>query len=385
MTELRTLLIDLSRHFGGASSRTLALLEGMSGNYTALATLSDSPVSQYALEKQLNTHVIGRHKLDITVVSQLKQLMSQQRIQVIDTQNPQSQFWARLAVVKTDVALVSTLNSWYFDEHNGNIKGRAYQMLQNFTHSRVDMFIAVSEQICNRLQESGVHPDRIKLIPNAVSINPESIKADYGALYREFDFPEDAFVCCSVGRLVEAKAYTYLLEAMAKVVTKLPRLYCLIVGSGHLYQALSEQIRQLGLEQRVRLVGNQTPNKTLQLMKSTDMFIMPSITEGTPIALLEAATLKIPIIASRVGGIPSILTSDDFALLIESADITALAEAIKSQYEQPGLAQKRAAKLQAHILNKYGIAAHVEATRLAYEQALENQMKRRKLQYKQAK
>ncbi len=380
LTELRTLLIDLSRYFGGASSRTLALLEGMSGNYAALATLSDSPVSQYAVEKCLNTHVVGRHKLDTAMLPQLKHLIRDQRIRVVDTQNPQSQFWARLAVGKTNAALVSTLNSWYFDEHNGNIKGRAYQMLQNLTHSRVDMFIAVSEQICNRLQESGVHEDRIRLIPNAIAIALDSIKADHFALCKEFEFPKDSVICCSVGRLVEAKGYTYLLNTLAKVVTTLPRLYCLIIGSGHLHQSLSEQIRQLGLEQRVRLAGNHPPNKTLQLMKSADMFIMPSITEGTPVALLEAAALKIPIIASRVGGIPSILTSDDFGLLIESADVTTLAEAIKSQYEQPGAAQKRAENAQAHVLSKYGIASQIEATRLAYEQALENQMKRRKLQ-----
>ena len=374
--ELRTLLIDLSRHFGGASSRALALLDGLSINNSVLATLRNSPVSRYATEKQLNALSVGNHKLDMKIPSRLKQIILKQQIQVVDTQNPQSQFWGHLAVGRKNTALVSTLNSWYFDEHNGNIKGRVYQMLQNLTHSRVDMFIAVSEQIRDRLSGNGVHQDHIKLIPNAVSINPNAIKANRFSVCKEFDFPDDAIICCSVGRLVEAKGYTFLLEAMARVGDTLPRLYCLIIGKGRLDHALAERIKKLGLEQRVIIAGDQPPEKTLQLIKSADMFVMPSISEGTPVALLEAAALKIPIIASRVGGIPSILTANDNALLTEAGNVADLAEAITSLYKQPAAAKERAIKAQTHVLNQYGFDALARATRAAYEQALENVKKR---------
>jgi len=365
----RALLIDLSRHFGGASKRALALLGGLSGEQGALAVLQGSPISRLAADHQYDCHVIARHKLDVRIPKKLGHLIQRHRFQVIDTQNPQSQLWGCLAAARSGVALVSTLNSWYFDEHGGNWKGRLYQTLQQITNPGVDLFIAVSGEIRERLLSSGIDEERIALIPNAVTLEPSSIARDRPTLCREFDFPPDAQVCCAVGRLVEAKGYANLLAAMARIAESHPRSRCLIIGDGGLYQTLARRIRQLGLQQRVRLTGFQPPDRTASLLKSSDLFVMPSISEGTPVALLEAAALGKPIAASRAGGIGSIVRHDEHALLVAPGDEAALAGALATLFDHPDLAHRLGSTAQTHVLSHFGLASQVETTRKAYQRA----------------
>ncbi len=363
------MLIDLSKHFGGASKRALALLGGLSGEQCALAVLQDSPIARLAADHQYDCHVIARHKLDVQISKRLDHLIQRHRFQVIDTQNPQSQLWGRLAAAGSGAALVSTLNSWYFDEHGGNWKGRFYQRLQQITNPRVDLFIAVSTEIRERLLSNGIDEERIALIPNAVTLQPSSIASDRPALCREFDFPPDAQVCCAVGRLVEAKGYAHLFAAMARIAESHPRSRCLIIGDGGLYQTLAGRICRLGLQQRIRLAGFQPPDRTASLLKSSDLFVMPSISEGTPVALLEAAALGKPIVASRAGGIGSIVHHDEHALLAAPGDEAALAGALATLLDHPDLAHRLANQAQTHVLTHFGLTSQIEATRQAYERA----------------
>jgi len=363
------LLIDLSKHFGGASKRALALLGGLFDEQSALAALQESPVARLAAHHQYHCHAIARHKFDPRIPKKLGALIQQHRFQVIDTQNPQSQLWGRIAAAHSGVALVSTLNSWYFDEHGGNWKGQFYQKLQQITNARVDLFVAVSNEIRQRLLSSGIDDERIALIPNAVTLEPSAVASNHAALCRTFDFPPDALVCCAVGRLVEAKGYAHLLAAIARIRESHPRLHCLIIGDGERYQTLANHIRQMGLQRRVRLAGFQPPDRTASLLKSSDLFVMPSISEGTPVALLEAAALGKPIVASRAGGIASMVRHEEHALLVTPGDDAALADALAALLDHPDRAHRLGSQAQTHALTHFGLAAQVDATRQAYERA----------------
>ena len=193
------------------------------------------------------------------------------------------------------VSLVSTLNSWYANEHGKtSFKGRIYTSLELLSNQSLDLYITVSEKDHQSLLKAGLPEEKIELIYNAVDINFSALPGDAEWLRQKFDLPPDSVVCTAVGRLVPVKGYDVLVSALQSIAAKVPQLFCLIVGEGESKEELSAQIREMGLEGRIRLLGYYDRENAMSVLKASDIFVMPSRYEGTPIALLEAAAFGAP-------------------------------------------------------------------------------------------
>jgi glycosyltransferase involved in cell wall biosynthesis len=365
----RTLIVDLAVRYGGVSSRVLSLLGGLPAGRAALAGLAGSAITRRAQALGLAVHTVGASKADPRIVGRLARVIRDGGYQVLDTQNVQSKLWGSLAAARTGAALVSTLHSWYEDEHGGSLKGRIYQTIERLTSRSLDLTITVSSQGRERALASGVPQEAIALILNAVEIDPESVPGDRAWLSRTFDLPDDAITCCAVGRLVQQKGYSDLVEAIGLMRDEHPSLYCLIVGEGRYHDELAGQIAAAGLEERVRLSGFQERDKVLSIVKTGDIFVMPSRSEGTPVALLEAAALARPILATRVGGIPEMVTDGEQALLVEPGDGPALAAGLRRLCDDPALATRLGAQARERVDREFGLGAQIEATQRAYREA----------------
>jgi glycosyltransferase involved in cell wall biosynthesis len=365
----RALIVDLSQRFGGASSRVLGLLSKLPPELSALACLDQGAITHQARELGLQVHTIGRSKADPLITERLARLIREYDYQLLDTQNVQSKLWGSLAAGRTGAALISTINSWYTVEHGSSLKGRLYQFVELSTNRNLDLYITVSSADRRRLLEAGILEGSIEWIPNAVEVDDASVPADREALIRSFDLPEGSFVCCAVGRLVWAKGYEVLIEAIAQLAQKLPNLYCLIIGDGLQRVDLERQIEQAGLQGRIRLAGFRPPKETLSIVKNCDVFVMPSHSEGTPIALLEAAALGRPILATHVGGIPDLVNDGEQALLIPPGDVSTLATGLSRLIDDPELAAQLGTEAQRRVREDFSLQAMVDATMRAYWKA----------------
>jgi glycosyltransferase involved in cell wall biosynthesis len=369
-TEVRSLIVDLSTKFGGASMRALDLIRGMPDGQAALAGLEGSPSVRRAADLGIEVYSVGDRKFDPLIVNRLVKLVRSKGFNVIDTQNPQSKLWGTPAAGIAKVALVSTLNSWYFAEHQGRWRGWLYQGIEYLTLPLTDACIAVSSDIENKVRKTRKKNLQIAMISNAVSIDTDMIK-DPGpdGLRARFGFPEDSVVCCAVGRLVEAKGYDHLVNSLHSLDD---RIVCLILGEGHLRLELTEQIQQLGMQDRIRLVGFCDPEDVLSIVYSSDMFVMPSISEGTPIAILEAAALGKPIVATKTGGIPEIFANNETAVLVEPGNEKQLAEAVKWVCDHRDQAETLGNRARRHIENSYSLDSQVKETLAVYHAVLSN-------------
>lgn len=140
------------------------------------------------------------------------------------------------------------------------------------------------------------------LLPNAIDLTRFFYNEDKRLSYRkEFSIKEDAFVCGHVGRFDEVKNHAFLIDAFAKVVEKDPEAVLILIGSGPLEEQIKQKVRSIGLDQNVRFLGLRTD--VADLYSCMDMFIFPSIYEGTPMVLIEAQTAGLPCLISN--GIPS--------------------------------------------------------------------------------
>jgi len=337
----------------------------------ALAGLKSGAITRQALQLGLPVHALAAHKADPRLLFRLIQVIRRGGYNILDSQNIQSKFWANMAAIITRTALVSTLNSWYANEHGkASIKGRIYTSLELLSNQSLELYITVSEKDRQSLLKSGISEDAIELIYNAVDVNMSAISGDPQWLKKKFDLPPDSLICTAVGRLVPVKGYDVLIDAVQRIALQVPQLFCLIVGEGECKEELSEQIRQAGLENRVRLVGYYDRQNAMSILKSSDIFVMPSRYEGTPIALLEAAALARPIVASSTGGIPELVVPDEHALLVPPGDPTALAQGLVRLASDRGYAETLGQAARQRICQHFNLESQVGATWNAYKKAL---------------
>jgi glycosyltransferase involved in cell wall biosynthesis len=189
--------------------------------------------------------------------------------------------------------------------------------------------VAVSRQSSrDAIEREGVNPGRVAVIRNGIrqqETAPAS-RRDADAVRRELQLEAASSLVLSVGRLVEEKGHVHLLESVPAVLERFPGAVFLVVGDGPLRPSLEERASRLGVEAVVRFEG--TRFDVDRLLMASDIFVLPSLQEGLPLALLDAMAMGTPVVATAVGGIGEILVNEQNGLLIPPADAPALARAV---------------------------------------------------------
>ncbi len=178
--------------------------------------------------------------------------------------------------------------------------------------------------------------------------------------------PQD-FVIISVAALHERKGLKYLLEAFAKVAEKKENAKLAIVGEGPERKNLEKLIKNLRIDNKVVLTGVQ--NEIAKLLKSADLFVLPSIKEAFGLAVVEAMDAGIPIIGSNTGGIPEIIENGKTGNLVEPRDAQGLADKILELMENPPLCQKLT-YVASHEVKKFDVMEMLKKTEKIYDYLL---------------
>jgi len=376
---LKTLIVDFSKGFGGASTRVLSLLRYLPANQVGLVGLTGSPVVQAAQSLDVPVYTIGSKKFDIRILTRLVSIIRQDGYQVIDTHNIQAKFWGSLAAAHCGVALVSTIHSWYAHEHGQQSqRGQIYTALELHTNRKLGAYITVSTKDREMLLKAGIAPEIVELIYNAVSIDVAEIPDEREHFLNEFGLASDTIICMALGRIVKVKGYDILIEAISLLADQIPNLACVIVGDGELHAAYRHKIRELKLHERVHLAGYRPHTEALALLKASNIFVMPSRYEGTPIALLEAAALGKAIVASSVGGIPELVTDGEQASLVLPEDPKVLAQALSDLIHNPAKRHFLGKRASERVQMNFGVEKMIENTQRTYIKAwLKNQARNR--------
>jgi len=366
----KVLFVDLSHRFGGASTRVLGLASAFPQGSAGLAVIQGSPVCEQARRMGLTVHSVGRSKTDWRILPNLVHLIRRNGYQVLDTQNIQSKFWASLTAPWTSAVLISTLNSWYVFEHGHNWRAKVYTALELLTNFRLGGYITVSQTVQEAVCAAYPRAPFVELIYNAVEIPEPLPPGDRAWLSRTFSVPENAMICLAVGRLVWAKGYEDLLEAMSLAVQEDSSLHCLVIGDGYLRPVLEAIISEKNLAERVTLAGYQPPEVVFPALSAADIFVMSSRQEGTPIALLEAAARALPILATTCGGIPELVSNEQHALLLPTGRPDLLAQSLLRLVRDIALRERLGQAACEHVRQCFSLQAQVQATLAAYRKAL---------------
>ena len=196
--------------------------------------------------------------------------------------------------------------------------------------------VAVSEQVCSSAAwEENIRADKIIVIHNGTRPLPcqPFDPARRAALSAELGLKPGGHLICSVGRLTEQKGHRFLLEAIPRVIREYPEITFAIAGGGPLLSELQEQARALNIADNVLILGDRSD--IAELLSLAELFVLPSLSEALPIALLEAMGAGVPAIASQVGGVTEIIVHNQTGLLVPPADSEAISQAILRLLAEP--------------------------------------------------
>lgn len=211
-----------------------------------------------------------------------------------------------------------------------------------------DHVVACSRFTARELERDyRVSPERMTVIPNGLRIAPGDAPASNA---REDGELRAVFV----GRLRTRKAVAVLLEALARPQARAVRLS--IVGDGEQRGALEGRVRSAGLEDRVRFCGQVPRDRVAEHYARADVFVLPSTYEGFPVTILEAMTHGLPIVATRVAGIPEAVVHDVSGVLVEPEDAEALADALAGLASDPERRRAMGEAGRARVRERFDLA-----------------------------
>jgi len=233
---------------------------------------------------------------------------------------------------------------------------RLYNAIDRFSLRFGTQILAVSEKIKQDLENSGVGSKKVQVIVNAVGPKRTGVaqSGSRDAKRGSQSISSNDFVVGYVGRLSLEKGLIYFLNACVELVDSGVPLKALIVGDGPQRAELENKSRQLGLADRVVFVGFQ--EDIVQWLPCMDVFVLPSLTEGTPMALLEAMSHGIAAVASAVGGVPQVIEHGTTGLLVAPGEVREISDAILRLHKNPEMRRTLARNAADLVRTRYGVA-----------------------------
>jgi glycosyltransferase involved in cell wall biosynthesis len=283
----------------------------------------------------------------------LVKLIRNRRVEVLHTHEFFMNTLGLLASWLTAVPLVATVHgtNYYSDTARRRI---GYRLVGR----RASRLVTVSEANKRFLAERvGIPPRRIQVIPNGVPLNNRASAASRSAHRANLGLNPDDAVIGTVGSVYPVKGHRYLVEAAASIVGRFPRAVFLIVGQGGLRDELEAHAAKLGIAAHVRFLGHR--EDVADLMSIFDIFALPSLSEGMPLALLEAMAAGLPAVATQVGGVAEVLEDWKTGLLVPPGDGRALADRVMTLLENPLLAKELGEAAQQIAETRFSLATMV--------------------------
>lgn len=222
-----------------------------------------------------------------------------------------------------------------FDAYSNNTLNAAGKQYKEL-FKMVSAVIAVSQAMVNKLIYLGADPEKVHCIPSGVDIN----------LFKTTDPSQTPPVFISVGRFVEKKAPDLTLFAFRKVFDVIPDARLIMIGDGPLWGVCQRLAKSLDIENHVSFLGVCSHEEVAEQMHNMRAFVQHSITalsgdiEGTPNSLKEAHASGLPVVSTRIGGIPEIVLEGQTGFLVDEGDIDGMAQAMIKLGKDPNLAMK---------------------------------------------
>jgi glycosyltransferase involved in cell wall biosynthesis len=304
-----------------------------------------------------------RGRFDRRTIASVRDFIDSEQPNIMHSHGYKSNFYAWRAIAGSNIPWIVTNHLW--KRTTFALKG--YACLDSLLIRRADRVVAVSDEIASEMMNRGISSQKIIIIDNGVNLERfRVIRND--DLRNSFGFNGTSKVIGTIASLTSEKGHIYLLEAARQVIDKCPECRFLIVGDGGQRQFLAEKTSHLGLAEKVLFAGSRKDVPEILLM--LDVFVLPSLKEGLPMALLEAMASKVPVIATKVGAIPNVIENEMSGILISPEKPDAIAEAINTILSDGNSAKEMARRGFEKVRDHFSLKKMAEKYLSVYKELL---------------
>ncbi|MDP9051295.1 MAG: glycosyltransferase family 4 protein [Acidobacteriota bacterium] len=307
----------------------------------------------------LESHLIPCHgQLDRAAVAAIRELALRSAADVVHAHGFKADIYAHLALRGTRVPLVSTCHTWY----DNDLLVTLYGKLDRFVLRKFARVVAVSDEVKNILLESGVRADRICMVHNGIDLRPfrgvaPSLRGDGPEL-----------LVGLVGRLAREKGVDVFLAAAARVLRELPGARFVVVGEGPDREKLDRTVDELKVGENVKMLGRRDDMPAVYA--SLDIMVSSSRQEGLPMAILEGMASGLPLVASAVGEVPTVVRDGVTGLLVPADHVEQLAAGILELLRDEAKRKRFGAAARKLIEDEYSAERMTADYLRVYEEAI---------------
>jgi len=301
-------------------------------------------------------------RVDLRTVRAIRRFCRVHGVEVIHSHGYKSNIYSYLANRALGIRLVTTCHNWI----DSGSKMSLYTKLDKFFLRKFDSVVAVSDDVKRQLLEAGIRPEKLRVIGNGIQAEKfKTVDGTAEKVRKSLGIPAGALVAGTVGRLSPEKAHDLLLKAAAEVCAKRDDCFFLLVGDGPQRASLEELARSLGINKRVVFAGRRSDIP--EVLSAMDLFVLSSLTEGQPMALLEAMAAGKPSVSTRVGDVPKILKEGEAGLIVPPSDSGALADAMLRVFADQALAARLSANALRTVKEEYSSSRMAAEYRACYK------------------
>ncbi len=285
--------------------------------------LGHSPLHDEAQRRRQHSVLLpSKGRLDAGAISALRALLRSTGAACVHAHDPKSVVYAWLATRGLDCSCVATTHGWI--ETSAAL--RLYNRIERALLKRYDAIVAVAQRQVDHLVAAGVARNRIHAIANGIEMVDRASPQERLLARQRFHCEPEDTVFAAIGRLAPEKNLSLLLRAMARIGEDAP-VRLLVAGDGPEFGPLALLVEALGLRSRVTMLGNL--DDCAPVYAAMDVLVLPSLSEGMPLVVLEAMSAGKPILATAVGDVPALLAQAPHSRLLPMDEV-AWADAMRT-------------------------------------------------------
>lgn len=325
---------------GGAKTHLFALLDKLKYKCdVVVACLMKGVFYEEILEKDIETVLFEqKSRLDLSVLGDIRKFMKERNIELLHVHGARANFIAMFLKKHLSIPIITTMHSDYLLDFDSFLKKLIFTNLNKISLRKINYFIAVSDNFKEMLIDRGFSPNNIHTVYNGMDYslvpqNPTS-REDFAAKYG-LDTDENLTYVGIAARFDKVKGVDIFIRGAAEALKTNPNLRFLIAGDGVEGDNLKALAKELGVSDKIIFLGYVTD--IYGFLNFIDINTLTSLNESFPYSMLEGCAMKKPMVASRVGGIPDLVSDGETGYLFDSCDYKGFAQKILFMAENPNL------------------------------------------------
>lgn len=301
---------------------------------------------------------------DISIVRRCLKVCREQNVTIWHAHDYKSNLLGLILRRFWPMRLVTTVHGWVSAE----MRARMYYAVDRFCLPKYERVICVSEDLFADCRRLGVPQKNVTLIENAIDTQQYKRRITASDAKKQLGIPVNSLVIGAIGRLAREKAFDMLIRSVDQLLRERIDVHLLIAGEGNQYDELQKLVIDLGREDRIKLTGFVAD--TSALYQAMDVFALSSLREGLPNVVLEAMAFGVPVVATRIAGLPNIIEDGTNGFLIESGNQEELTFKTAELLADQSLRFNLGAEARATIESKYSFQKRMQRITSIYDELL---------------